>query len=334
MKYKVAVIGLGKQALEHYIPELQNSELAQLKAICDNDKEKLKRYEALLKVKGYENFSQLLSYEDLDFVVITTPHNLHKEIVELAIKNRVHILKEKPFATSLNEALYIKTIYDGCNKVKLMINLQRRFNPVYTQFFKFKEKIGTPFFIEAKYTLFVDNPGEGWRGCRDLAGGGCIIDMGYHIIDLIIWYFKLPDRIIADFSSAATPEKCYDTEDTALIAFGYDSGLYGTLLLSRFYPPKTEYIKVIGSQGIVEIEKGSIRRLNSNGEVVESLTRKESYVVPAINQIDYFCNVLKGESINIGNPKYHLQHMRFVAACYESKTKKTYVNPKEITSDE
>ena len=65
----------------------------------------------------------------------------------------------------------------------------------------------SPFFVDVKYTLFVDNLHEGWRGQRDSAGGGCIIDMGYHMIDMVIWYFGLPDNLHAEFSSKAKPEE-------------------------------------------------------------------------------------------------------------------------------
>ena len=68
-------------------------------------------------------------------------------------------------------------------------------------------------------------------------------------------------------------DRIYDAEDTALVHFGYDSGLYGSLLISRFIGPKTGQIRLAGSRGIVDLERGRIRRLASNGTVVESLTR-------------------------------------------------------------
>jgi predicted dehydrogenase len=69
--------------------------------------------------------------------------------------------------------------------------------------------------------------------------------MGYHLIDMILWYFGLPDRVLADLSVEARPDRTYDAEDTALIHFGYESGLYGSLLLSRFIGPKTEQIRLV-----------------------------------------------------------------------------------------
>ena len=104
------------------------------------------------------------------------------------------------------------------------------------------------------------------------------------------------------------------------------------MFLSRYCPPKTEQIRVIGDRGIIEIERGRIRRLRNNGEVAESLIREHSWPAAATGQIDYFCRVIKGERENIGNPEYHLQHVSFIDACYKSKQEKRYINPKELLS--
>ena len=232
----------------------------------------------------------------------------------------------------MEEALFFKRLCDE-NDIKLMTTLQRRFNPIYTTFFQLKDQIGEPFFVDVKYTLFVDNPHEGWRGQRDSAGGGCIIDMGYHMIDMVIWYFGLPDNLHAEFSSKAKLGEEYDAEDTASILFQYEDGLHGSMLLSRYYPPKTEQIKVIGDRGIIEIDRGRIRRLRNNGEEAESLTREHSWPVAATNQIDYFCRIIKGEKENMGDPEYHLQHVSFIDACYKSKREGIYINPKKLLAD-
>jgi predicted dehydrogenase len=330
-RLKSAIIGLGHQAIEDHIPGLKDSQFASLEAICDIDEEKLKEWQDKLEVPSFTDYRELFDSTELDFVIATTPHNVYKGIIEEASKRRLHVLKEKPFARNLKEALYFKRLCDESG-IQLTTTLQRRFNPIYTTFFQLKDQIGEPFFVDVKYTLFVDSPHEGWRGERDSAGGGCIIDMGYHMVDMIIWYFGLPDNVHAEFSAKAKPEEKYDAEDTAFILFSYENGLHGSLFLSRYCPPKTEQIRVIGDRGIIEVERGRIRRLRNNGEVAESLTREHSWPAAATDQIDYFCRVIKGERENIGNPEYHLQHVSFIDACYKSKQEKRYINPKELLS--
>jgi predicted dehydrogenase len=326
-KLRVGVVGLGKQALDDHIPGIVASDAADLVAVCDDDPDVLGQQESL-GVPTYRDFRHMLTSERLDFLVVTVPHNIGAAVVEAAAQYGVHVLKEKPFATTLAEA---QRLARRCAEagIELMVTLQRRFNPIYTSFPQLADQIGTPFMIEAQYTLHIDDPSEGWRGSAAQAGGGCIIDMGYHIIDTLLWYFGLPDRILADTSVQARPDRSYDAEDSALIHFSYDFGLYGSLLLSRFIGPKTEHIRLIGSQGMVHLERGHIRRLGNNGQVEESLTRDQAWKSAAVSQINYFARVIEGSRINVSGPEHNLDHLRFIAACYSSATTHTYVDPRD-----
>lgn len=326
-KLRAGVVGLGRQALDDHIPGLKESEGAELAAVCDDNPELVREHQYRLNVGGYTDFHEMFRTEQLDLVIVTVPHHIGRAVVSAAAEHRVHVLKEKPFATTIAEA---HDLAQQCRSadIQLMVTLQRRFNPIYTSFIQLADQIGTPFIVEGQYTLFVDDPSDGWRGKSAMAGGGCVIDMGYHLIDMVLWYFGLPDRVLADMSVQARPDRIYDAEDTALIHFGYDSGLYGSLLLSRFIGPKSEQIRLVGSKGVVHLERGRLRRLTNGGEVIESLSREQSWPSAATCQIDYFCRVIEGLRPNLSGPIENLAHMSFIAACYESANTHTYVNPK------
>ncbi|HEY9470389.1 MAG TPA: Gfo/Idh/MocA family oxidoreductase [Propionibacteriaceae bacterium] len=329
MKLRAGVVGLGKQALEDHIPGLLASDGAKLVAVCDESPEVVREQQYLHRVQGYTDCREMFKDEALDLVIVTVPHYVGRTVIETAAEHNVHVLKEKPFATNMQEAQALVDICE-CAGIQLMVTLQRRFNPIYASFTQLADQIGTPFVADAQYTLHVDDPSEGWRGMTAKAGGGCVIDMGYHLIDMILWYFGLPDRVLADISVSARPDRRYDAEDTALIHFAYDSGLYGSLLLSRFIGPKTEEIRLVGSKGMVHPERGRIRRLANNGEVIESLSREQAWPAAATSQIDHFCRVIEGTRPNSSGPKENLPHMSFIAACYESAKAHAYVNPKEF----
>lgn len=329
MKFRAGVVGLGRQALEDHIPGLLASDAAELVAVCDEDREIVREQQYQHRVQGYTDFREMFKAEALDLVVVCVPHHVGRDVVTTAAEHKVHVLKEKPFATTMQEARELAEICDRAD-VRLMVTLQRRFNPIYTSFVQLADQIGTPFVVDAQYTLHISDPSEGWRGRTAKAGGGCIIDMGYHLVDMILWYFGLPDRVLADLSASARPDRDYDAEDTALIHFGYDSGLYGSLLLSRFIGPKTEQIRLVGSKGIVHLERGRIRRLDNGGEVIESLSREQAWPSAAACQIEHFCRVIDGRRPNVSGPQENLSHMSFIAACYESARSHTYVSPKEL----
>ncbi len=329
-KKRVALIGLGEQSQNDHIPGILNSQNVNLVAICDVNQKILNTYKKKLSVKGYVNYEELFKNEKLDFVIIAVPHHNYGSIVKLAIKSGVHILKEKPFALSVKEAKNLNNLCQK-NNIHMMVAMQRRFNPIYHNFFQFVEKIGHIFSIDIHYNLFIKEPHVGWRGNAIKAGGGCIIDMGYHMIDLILWYFDLPDFVHADISAHAVPNKNYDAEDTAQILFSYGDNIKnkinGTLILSRSQPPKKEEIKVYGSDGFMVLEKNFIKRFDLNGKLVESLNRDFFCSSNSTNQIDYFCQILDGVKHNHSSTTFHLKHMAFVEACYESFKKGKYVKP-------
>lgn len=329
-RLRAGVVGLGKQALEDHVPGLLGSDAAELVAVCDSDAEVVREQQYKLRLAGYTDVNSMFADEDLDFVVVCVPHDAGRRIIEAAAERKVHVLKEKPFATSLTEAKQLADLVEQAG-VKLMVTLQRRFNPIYTSFHQLADQIGTPFVVDAAYTLHITDPSEGWRGHINRAGGGCIIDMGYHLIDMVLWYFGLPDRVLADMSVTARQDRSYDAEDTALIHMSYDTGLYGSLLLSRFIGPKTEQIRLVGSRGIVHLERGRITRMTNNGEVVESLSREQAWPSAAVSQINHFCRVIQGTRPNVSGPRENLAHLSFIQSCYESARSRTSVNPKELT---
>lgn len=328
-RLRVGVVGIGKQALEDHIPALQASDGAELVAICDDNPQVVAEQQELQHVPGYTDFRKMFKDQRLDFVIVCVPHHAGRVVIEASARKHIHVLKEKPFATSMSEA---RELADICERagIHLMVALQRRFNPIYTSFLQLADQIGTPFIADARYTLHVPDPSEGWRGRNAEAGGGCIIDMGYHLIDMILWCFGLPDRILADLSVSARPDREYDAEDTALIHFAYDSGMYGSLLLSRYIGPKSEQIRIVGSRGIVQLERGRVQRLTNSGEVVESLSREQAWPSAAACQVDHFCRVIAGLRPNATGPADNLAHSGFIAACYESARTRTYASPKDL----
>ncbi|MFF2952748.1 Gfo/Idh/MocA family protein [Kitasatospora sp. NPDC057965] len=329
MKRRAAIIGLGHQAIGDHLPGLLASTRAELVAVCDSDPATLRQRQGALQVPGFAHAAELLDAAAPDFVVVAVPHHAGREVVQECAARGVHVLKEKPFATSVPEARDLAEICRA-GQVELMVALQRRFNPIYTSVAGLLDQIGTPFLIDGQYTFHTDDPGGGWRGDVRQAGGGCIIDMGYHLIDLLLWYFGLPSRVIAEFSTTAVPGGGYDAEDTAVIQLGYDSDLYGSVLLSRWVAPKTERLHVVGTRGSVLLTKGQVQRFDLHGAVVEELTRPHAPASAATAQIEYFCRVLDGERPNASGPDQHLAHAAFIASCYRSKAAGRYIDPKEL----
>lgn len=328
VRRSAAVVGLGHQALEDHIPGLVDSQFADLVAVCDTDPCAVAAQAQRHNVPGFTDVGALLHEVRPDFVIVAVPHHAGRAVIEACAAAGVHVMKEKPFATSPAEAADLAALCDKAS-IALMVAVQRRFHPIYTAAVQLLDRIGQPYVVEGRYTFHSSDAAAGWRGQVSLAGGGALMDMGYHFIDLLIWYLGLPDRILASASAAAHPGADYDAEDTALVHLDYDSGLYGSLLISRSAGPKTEQLTVTGPRGAVVIERGRVRRLAPDGQLIEALTREPAWPSAATAQIDCFCRVLDGERVNPSGPSTHLAHAAFLAAAYASQTSRTPADPKE-----
>ncbi|GGU41484.1 Gfo/Idh/MocA family protein [Streptomyces violascens] len=328
VRKKAVVIGLGHQALEDHLPGLADSQFARLAAVCDTDPDKVAAQAQLHQVPGFTDIRSLLEDVRPDFAIVAVPHHVGRGVIESCVAAGVHVMKEKPFATGPAEAAELAALCDKTG-IELMVTVQRRFHPIYTAAVQLLEQIGQPYLVEGRYTFHCPDPAAGWRGRTSLAGGGALMDMGYHLIDLLIWYLGLPDRVLANTSTAALPDADYDAEDTALVHLAYDCGLYGFLLISRSAAPKAEQLAVTGPRGAVVIGRGRVRRLAPDGQLIESLTREPAWPSAATAQIDYFCRVLDGERTNPSGPSAHVVHAAFLAAAYTSQTSRTPADPKE-----
>lgn len=330
----IIVIGLGHQSVDDHLPAIKESSLIKLLGVCDIDVTTAKEVGRLYGVKYADGVEGLLNKlgQKPDAALVAVPHHEYLPIIEKVALKQIHIIKEKPFATNIEEALKIQEIVKK-NNVSLQITLQRRYNPIFITFNQLIKRIGKIYSIEARYTLNIARLDNGWRASKLTAGGGALIDMGYHYIDLINWYFGLPHYISCKMSLGNRENQAYDVEDTVFLSFTYNDTkndgdkVLGNLVVSRVYPEKEEMLTAYGSKGSVCIRRGEVLRRDLEGNVVEALERKPAWPSAMIDQLEeYAHNILQGKKKGIVEKK-HFAHTAFMAAAYDSAAQGTPVQP-------
>lgn len=334
-KYKISVIGLGKQSVEDHIPSILESDLCELISLCDTDQNKVTQIAQEFKVEGFRDIEELIKYDKPDIAVIAIPHSDYFDVIKKLASAKIHILKEKPFSISINEALKIHELVSQ-NNVHLQISVQRRYHPIYVAFFQLIKRIGRVYSIEARYVMNIKNLDSGWRSKKFLAGGGALIDMGYHFVDLIIWYFGMPDEIFARTALGNKEGQFYDVEDLASINFIYNredqTNVIGNFLVSRVYPIKEESITVIGTKGSIQIDRGVIRRLDNQGGVQEELMRLDKWSSAFVEQLDSFIQFIDNPKDESSPYVKHFEHIAVIEAAYISAKSHQNTFPKRLIS--
>lgn len=276
-KLRVAVIGCGSIAQHRHLPEYKSNENVELIAVCDINEERALVVAEKYGVKAYRNYEELLSSGSVDAVSVCTPNYLHAPISIAALKAGIHVLCEKPMATSKEEAEAMIAASKESGK-KLMIGHNQRFVPSHQKARQLirSGEIGK---IYSFRTAFGHGGPEGWSVDgkeswffqKEKAFVGAMGDLGVHKTDLL--RFVLGEEIIEVGSFVETSAKDFaDVDDNAVCILKTESGAIGTLAASWAYVSKEDNSTIIyGEKAILRLEDDPTNSLvvqYANGEVV------------------------------------------------------------------
>lgn len=190
-KLAVGVIGAGSIGNVHLTGYAKARGAVKIQAITDTNPKRLAEMGEKFKVTPahlYSDYKQMLANEKLDVASICTPNAFHYECAAAAIKAGLHTLMEKPMVLTNEQAKTLRKLATN-KKQKLMVAFSHRF--VQTNLVGRKliddGAIGKPFMIRVRYSHGGPYPGwaQGdWFYKKKLAGGGALLDMGIHAIDI------------------------------------------------------------------------------------------------------------------------------------------------------
>lgn len=195
-KLKVGVIGLGMG--RHHVKGFNDHPQCEVVAVADPDDARLRRIADKNNVPArYGDAGEMLSSEKLDIVTVATPNKFHKPLAVAAFKRGCHVFCEKPMALNAREARAMLAAAKKARR-KLMINFSYRFTP---QAVALKREIdagvlGDVYFARTIWHRRRGIPGfGGWFGHKELSGGGALIDLGVHRLDLALWLMGYPKPV-------------------------------------------------------------------------------------------------------------------------------------------
>jgi predicted dehydrogenase len=230
---RVGVIGLGMG--RHHSAGYQTHPNARVVAIADLDKSRLQQIGDQYGVTTrYLSGEEMLQQEALNVVSIATPNKFHAPLTIAALEAGCHVLCEKPMAMSADEARAMLAAAEKAGK-RLMINFSYRFSEQ-SQALKDRVDAGELGDVYFARTVWHRRRGlpkfGGWFGQKGLSGGGPLIDLGVHRLDLALWLMGYPKPVWVMGSTynpiaTALAEKegvPYDVEDLAVGLIRFENG--------------------------------------------------------------------------------------------------------------
>ena len=197
-RLRVGIIGAGAITRYSHLPGYKRLPGVEVVALCDIDEDRAKNLADEFSVpRIYTDYEAMLRQEEPDVVSVCTPNALHAPMTITALESGAHVLCEKPMAPTTAEAQAMTEAARRAGR-KLTIGLHHRLR-IDTQLLKRAVDagdLGEIYYAKASILRPSGIPGYGtWFTQKGLAGGGALMDIGVHILDLVLWLMGHPRPI-------------------------------------------------------------------------------------------------------------------------------------------
>ena len=246
---KIGLIGAGRHG-RYLSPFMKEVGGVRLIAAADVDEEARTKAQAECGYeRAYANYGAMLEKEDLDGLIVATPHNLLRDACLAAIAAGRHVFVEKPGAMSLREGQEIVAAARAAG-VRLMVGYCVRYNGARTAM---KELLaqGAAGQILAVAAGKGSRPFLGWLADPKL-GGGQMLFLGSHIIDQVLWLVGRPVESVSTTEMTLDPETGCD--DTTTFSLRFAGGIVAQFIVSRKAGVSFDYVEVVGTAGRLRAE--------------------------------------------------------------------------------
>ncbi len=200
-KVRIGVIGAGGIANGAHLPGYSKiPDICEVVALCDIDPAALKNTsEKYPDIKHlFDDHRKMLEMPEIDAVSVCTPNYAHFETTVNSLKAGKHVLCEKPIAMNAVEAAEMVSVARKNGKI-LQIGYNSRFQPSNQALKRFIEagELGDIYYARAQALRVRGIPGWGVFIDKEKQGGGPLIDIGVHILDLTLWMMGHPKPVAA-----------------------------------------------------------------------------------------------------------------------------------------
>ncbi len=261
---RIGVIGVGNMGGNH-VGYLANGDIpgAKLTALCDTNAEQLARMKALSgeNVATFEEADALMQSDQIDAVIVATPHYDHPPLAINALERGLHVMIEKPAGVYTRQVREMNEAAEKSDRIFGLMFNQRTLG----QHQKLKELVGSGELGELRRTNYIITSwfraqsyydSGGWRATWAGEGGGVLANQCPHNLDLWQWICGMPVRMRA--FCAFGKYHTIEVEDDVTAYVEYENGATGVFITTTGEAPGTNRMEITGDNGKVVMEEGKI----------------------------------------------------------------------------
>lgn len=194
---RIGIVGLGWAGETHLKAYLQLPNV-EIVAVADPRSERLEQIKATYNIPHtYVDYQDLIARTDLDAVSVATPNFLHSPVTVAALQSGKHVLCEKPLARTLTEGeAMVKAAIENNRVLEVAFNHRRRGDVQVLKAYIDEGGLGKVYNAKAYWMRRTGIPGMGgWFTSREQAGGGPLIDLGVHVLDMAMYLLGEPEVV-------------------------------------------------------------------------------------------------------------------------------------------
>lgn len=341
-KLKIGVIGAGSISQYHLGGYAAHKE-TEIYAVCDlNEERAQQKAKEFGASKIFTDYHELLALPEIDAVSICTWNNTHAEISMAALEAGKHVLVEKPLCKTVEEALRVEEAVRKSGKI-LQVGFVRRYaeNTQILKKFIDASDLGEIYYAKASCLRRLGNPG-GWFADVERSGGGPLIDLGVHVID-ICWYLMGKPKVVSvtgntynrlgnrsnvehlSFYQAADYDSSKNSvEDMANALIRFDNGASLMVDVSfTLHAQKDELsVKLYGDKGGAELEPELSIVTERHNTILnfepQIDNRTFNFIGAFNNEVATFAESILGTKATLSPVEDGVEMMKILCAIYES----------------
>lgn len=312
---RLGVVGVGRIAAD-YLAVLPEIETVELVAVADHDESARSEAAGRMDVPVFGSAHEMLSETDVDAALVLTPPATHEALTLDLLARGIHVLCEKPLATTAAAAQrMVHTASRG--RALLMMASKFRYVPdmIEAQRLISGDTIGEAILFDNAFCTAVDMT-ERWNSDVAVSGGGVLIDNGSHAMDIARLLLGPIVRVMAHFGRRVQPVR---VEDSVRVMFETAKACVGLIDLSWSVEKATDhFVSVQGTRGTLQIGwRGSRYRLVGDAEWREFGSGYDKLAALAA-QVRNFAGVIRGEEQPTVGSEDALSSVRAIEAAYRS----------------
>ena len=308
-----AIIGLGNVAVQGHLPGWLEQHDADIVAATDTWAARKSHLEACLpQAHWYVSLDDLLVNEQLDFVDICTPPGTHAEIIQKALKHDLHVLCEKPLISQIGDLDDLVNLAAQKKRVLYTVHNWHQ-APIIQKVCQLLQagvigeiQEGTWQTFRTKPAIAGDPQGCNWRVDPIMAGGGVLVDHGWHALYVLhSWFGQSPTRLRAQLETRRHTQ--WPTEDTATIWLEFPTGK-GEIFLTWASDERNNRVQLKGTRGSLLIEGEWIVLTQSGHQSTEQRWQCHPALSDGSHHPDWFGGIVTGFLEAVGGNSQERDH--------------------------